>query len=340
MAYQNGKNTEDCVFALERSFKAGNNYACYLLYGEEVYLKHQNEKKLINHLIDPLDRMNYTVYQGSDADANKIIDIAETLPFFADKRVVLVKNSGFFKSGSEEMVQYLSQQSSSTVLIFVETEVDKRNKLYKMIEQTGLAIEYVRQKDKILFSWINARLKSVNKTMLDSVKGMLLALTGENMEIIDKELEKLIAYAWDRREIVATDLIAVCSNQIEDQIFAMVRAISEKKQKIALQLYYDLRALKVAPVKILAMINRQYRQIFHLMDSKNRGEKETEIAKKWGMNDFVVRNILSQSRAYGIKEIQEALLAGVQADEDIKSGRLTDQLALEMLIVKLSGEKE
>lgn len=340
MAYQNGKNTEDCVFALERSFKAGNDYACYLLYGEEDYLKKQNEKKLISHLIDPSDRMNHTIFQGNGIDVNKIIDIAETLPFFADKRIVLVKNSGFFKSGSEEMLQYLSQQSQSTVLIFVETEVDKRNKLYKVVEQNGLTIEYMRQKDKILFSWINARLKSVNKAMLDSVKGKLLALTGENMEIIDKELEKLIAYAWDRSEIVAADLMAVCANQIEDQIFAMVRAISEKKQKIALQLYYDLRALKVAPVKILAMINRQYGQILHLMDSKNHGERDNEIAKKWGMNEFVVRNILSQSRGYGIKEVQDALFAGVQAEEDIKSGHLTEQLALELLIVKLSGEKE
>lgn len=340
MAYQNGKNTEDCVFALERSFKAGSNYPCYLLYGEEVYLKKQNEQKLVSYLIDPLDTMNYTVFQGSDVDGNKIIDLAETMPFFAEKRVILIKNSGWFKNGSEEMAQYIPQQSQSTVLLFIETEVDKRNKLYKLVEQSGFAIEYVRQKEKILFSWINARMKSVNKTMMDSVKGLLLDLTGENMEFIDKELEKLIAYAWDRKEITSTDLKAVCANQIEDQIFTMVRAISEKKQKVALQLYYDLRALKVAPIKILALINRQYQQILHLTDSKNRGIKDTEIAKKWGMNDFVVRNILSQSRGYGIKEIQDALFAGIQAEEDIKSGMLTEQLALEMLIVKLSGEKE
>ncbi len=340
MAYQNGKNTEECVYALERSIKAGKDYACYLLFGEEVYLKKQNERKLVSHLIDPSNTMNYTTYQGSEADATKIIDMAETMPFFANRRVILVKNSGFFKNASEEMAQYLLQQSQSTVLIFVETEVDKRNKLYKIVEKSGLSIEYVRQKDKILFAWINSRMKSVDKMMADSVKSMLLTLTGENMEIIDKELEKLISYAWDRSEITAIDLKAVCANQIEDQIFAMVRAISEKKQKTALQLYYDLRALKVAPIKILSLINRQYGQILHLLDSKKRGERDSEMAKKWGMNEFVVRNILSQSRGYGIKEIQNSLFSGIQAEEDIKTGRLTEQLALEMLIMKLSSEKE
>ena len=169
------------------------------------------------------------------------------------------------KQSNDLLSDYLNDPAPDTVFIFLEEEIDKRSRLFKQLERDGLAVEYVKQQEKLLFAWINARMKSVQKVMMDSVKGYLLDLTGENMELIDKELEKLIAYAWDRNEITLQDVKRLCPNQLEDQIFEMVKAISEKKQEQALRYYYELLGLKIAPIKILALINRQFQQILHLL---------------------------------------------------------------------------
>lgn len=340
MAYKNEKNSSDCIYEIDRAIKEKKLYSCYLLYGSEVYLKKQNYQKLIKYLTDPKDTMNCTVFQGSGIETEKVIDLAETLPFFASRRVIVMKDSGLLRHSGEKMAEYLEDQAPDTIFVFVEEEVDKRSRLYKKIDQDGLVIEYVPQKERILYAWINARMKSVQKTMLDSVKGYLLDLTGENMELIDKELEKLIAYAWDRKEITLQDVKLLCSNQLEDQIFEMVRSISEKKQEEALKYYYQLLSLKVAPVKILFLINRQFQQILHLRDSKMKGRSESSIANMWGMRDFAVRNIISQSRTYDLNQVKEAFYTGVQTEEDIKAGKMTDQLAVELLIIQLSTEKQ
>ena len=70
----------------------------YLLYGEEVYLKRQYRDKLLAALTLPGDTMNFSAYQGKDINPGELIDLAETLPFFAEKRVILVEDSGFFKT--------------------------------------------------------------------------------------------------------------------------------------------------------------------------------------------------------------------------------------------------
>lgn len=339
MAFKNEKNPTDCIYAVDRAIKDGTVYPCYLLYGPEGYLRKQNYSKLISYLVEPGDTMNCTVYQGSGVEIEKIIDLAETLPFFASRRVIVLKDTGIFKIANDLLIEYLDDQAPDTIIIFLEEDVDKRSRLFKKVDSEGLTVEYVRQNEKILFSWINSRMKSVQKTMLDSVKGHLLDLTGENMELIDKELEKLITYAWDRPEITLQDVKLLCPNQLEDQIFEMVRAISEKKQEQALKYYYELLGLKVAPIKILVLINRQFQQILHLRDSKKKGLSESSIASTWGMRDFIVRNILSQSRNYDLEQVRKALELGIQTDQDIKEGRITDQLAVELLIVELSSEK-
>lgn len=90
--------------------------------------------------------------------------------------------------------------------------------------------------------------------------------TGNDMENIDRELEKLICYCMDRDTIEEEQVEAICVEQTENKIFEMINAISEKRQKQALDLYYDLLTLKEPPMRILFLILRQFQK---LMLSKN-----------------------------------------------------------------------
>ncbi|MCD7841778.1 MAG: DNA polymerase III subunit delta, partial [Lachnospiraceae bacterium] len=103
----------------------------YLLYGEEAYLKNRYKKRLHDAILPDGDTMNFSAYVGKGIDVKGLIDQAETMPFFAEHRLIQIEDSGFFKNACPELAEYLPQMPQETIIVFVESEVDKRGKLFK-----------------------------------------------------------------------------------------------------------------------------------------------------------------------------------------------------------------
>ena len=103
----------------------------YLLTGEELYLRNQYRKRLREALLDPEDTMNYASFEGKNINPKEVIDLAETMPFFADRRVIEISDSGFAKNACPELAEYIPEIPDSTCIILTESEVDKRGKFYK-----------------------------------------------------------------------------------------------------------------------------------------------------------------------------------------------------------------
>ncbi len=114
----------------------------YLLYGEEAYLRQQYKQMILKALMPEEDSMNFSRYEGKGVEPREIIDLAETMPFFADRRVILLENTGFFKNKCEELAEYMKQIPEYLCIIFVETEVDKRGKMYKAVRAAGRVVEF------------------------------------------------------------------------------------------------------------------------------------------------------------------------------------------------------
>ena len=202
--------------------------------------------------------MNVAVYQGK-INPGEIIDLAETLPFFAERRLILMEDSGMFQDSSKELADYMKQISPSACFVFVETEVDKRSKMYKAVKSAGRVVEFARQTDAVLTKWILSRIKREKKKITQRDMQRFLEKTGNDMENIEMELEKLLCYTLERDVITGEDVEAVCVTQTTGKIFEMVDNIAQKKQQEALELYYDLLALKEPPMRILFLIARQFR---------------------------------------------------------------------------------
>lgn len=145
--------------------KTQNFRSVYLLYGEEAYLKNQYRHKLLDALLSEGDTVNCNVYENADVPLREIIDLAETMPFFADHRVIVVNGSGLFKKNGEELAAYLPGIPESTVMIFTEQEVDKRSKLYKAAKEKGRAVEFAPQDEETLIKWILSLLKKEDRNI-------------------------------------------------------------------------------------------------------------------------------------------------------------------------------
>lgn len=322
---------------IDNDIKMGQLKKVYLLYGTEDYLKRQYRDKLKHALVEPDDTMNFSAYEGKDINPKELIDLSETLPFFKEKRMILVENSGFFKNSCDDLAEYMSQVPESTCFVFVEEEVDKRSKLFKAASRAGSAVEFETPKEDMLVRWILGRIQREGKKITQSVMQLFLSKTGSDMENIDKELEKLICYTLDKTEISAADVEAICTGQTENKIFEMIDAISAKNQKKALDLYYDLLALKEAPMRILFLIARQFQNLLLIKSMSAKGYPAVSIAKTAGMPSFAVQKNLRQAGAFKINQLKEAIEDCGQAEEDVKTGRMADQLAVELLIVKYSA---
>lgn len=327
-----------CVQRLIQDIKTGQFNHIYLLYGEEAYLRKQYRDKLKTAIIGD-DTMNYHYYEGKDVSVGEIIDQAETMPFFADRRLLAIEDSGLFKSGGEQLAEYLKAPAEAAYFLFVETQVDKRSRLYKAVTANGCAAEFAVQDENTLKRWILGMVKREEKKISENALDYLLEKTGTDMENIRKETEKLFCYCMDKEAITEADIEEICVKRLASHVFDMVNAIADKKQKQALELYYELLALKEPPMRILFLIARQFNMLLQVKELGGRGYSNKTIGEKVGLPGFVAGKYVTQAARFQKEELREALEACVLAEEAIKTGKMNDNMSVELLLIQYSSNR-
>ena len=320
---------------LNQDIKDGSFKKAYLLFGEEAFLK-MSYKNRLKDAVTAGDTMNFNHYEGKGMDINEIIGIADTMPFFAERRLVLIEDSGWFKGGAggEEMSAYMEHIPDTTCLVFVETEVDKRSKLFKAVKKYGYTAELGRQDASQLGRWAAGILSKNGKKITGRTMEFFLSKTGDDMENISSELEKLISYTLGRDVITEEDVEAICTTQVSNKIFDMITAIANRQTRKAMDLYEDLLTLKEPPMRILFLIARQFNQILQVKELMGQGMDKSTIASRMKLQPFVAGKIMLQAKTFSREQILSYVNLCVDAEESVKTGRLTDRLAVELLIAK------
>lgn len=305
----------------------------YLLFGEEVFLRNTYKKRLREAVVGE-DVMNFARFEGKGLDVDELIRLADTMPFFAERRLILVEDSGFFKSASEALVKYLPEMPDTTCLVFAESEVDKRNKLYKKVKSLGYAAEMARQDAAQLGRWAGGILAKEGRKITNRTMELFLSMVGDDMENIRMELEKLISYTMGRDVITDEDVKAVCTIRVNSRIFEMVAAIAGRQTRRAMELYEDLLTLKEPPLRILFLIARQFNQILQVKELMEKGMDRGTIASKLKLQPFVAGKTMPQARQFSREQIFSYVNSCIEAEEAVKTGRLSDRLAVELLITR------
>lgn len=325
--------------SLNEDLKTGQFKQIYLLYGEEAYLKKQYRERFVKAMLPEGDTFNYAYYEGKGVNPKEIIDLAETLPFFAERRLIVLENTGFLKNACPDLADYVKQMPETTYMIFIEEELDKRGKLYKAIKDKGRIVELTRQDERTLMRWILGMAKKEGKQMTESAAAYFLGKVGNDMENIQKELEKLFCYALNHTDVTIKEIDEICTTQISNHIFDMVDAVASKQQRKALDYYYDLLALKEPPMRILFLLTRQFRILLQIKELEKEGIAPKEMAAKVGIMPFLIGKYRAQAKPFATKELREILEAGVTAEEDVKTGKVGDALSVEMFLVRYSRNR-
>ncbi len=322
--------------SINEDIKNGQFKKVYLLYGEEAYLRSQYRDRLKAALSGEGDTMNVSTYSGKEVNPSEIIDLAETLPFFTDRRLIILEDTGFFKNGCDSLAEYVKEISESTCIVFVEETGDKRGRLYKSVKNSGRAVEFARQEEAILKKWILGQIKKESRQISEGALLLFLQRTGNDMENISRELEKLLCYTLQKDTITALDVEAVCTVQTTNRIFDMINAVAAKQQKVALQLYYDLLTLREPSMRILFLLARQFNLLMQVKQLRKEGISPSVIAEKTGLHSFVVQKYIAQAAKFSDKTLRSAVEECVELETAVKTGRMNDIMSVELLLVKYS----
>ena len=276
------------------------------------------------------------------------------MPFGTAKRLVVVKDPPFFKSGKlgsehKELVEqkisggeaallaYIENPSPTTCLVFTTAEpVDKRKRLFKAIKKYGQEIECNRLTQGDLRRWVIKRAGEMGRRFAPGAIDALLNATGSSMQLISLEIEKLVAYTRGQEVISLEAVNRLCPTRLEDNIFAVVDAVGNKRYGDALAGLKDLLAAKEPPPRLLAMIARQLRILLMVCDLKEQGCPEREIPERLQLHPFVARKAVAQSRNFNKETLLKALAALSDLDMGIKTGKMEFYPSMETFLLSLS----
>lgn len=309
----------------------------YLMFGEEDYLKNVYKKMMVDAVTEG-NEMNVAYYDGVKIDLDDVIENAKSAPFFAEKKIIVIENSSLFGSEGEKLAECLGELPESTIILFVQRNVDKRTRLYKAINEHGYVCEMKRQSDNDVAVWAAKILANAKKKIKKADMDYLLANVGTDMEVLSKEIEKLICYCIDRDVVTKEDIDEVCTKQLSVRIFDLMDAVSVKNQKEALDCYYELITDKNEPHSVLRMISRQFNILLQAKDLMGRGMNKFDMMKAMGQQEFVVRKSMAQCKNFSIKNLKDGLEESLKTEEAIKTGMIDPNIGVELLIVKYSNK--
>ena len=317
----------------KNSIKKGEFKRVYLLYGEERYLVRHYAESLATALGEP-DNFD------AAAKVEHIIMAANTLPFLSDKRLVCVRDSKLFISGrkadSEAIVAYLPNVPDSAVLVFMESDVDRRGRLYKKTAEIGGVIECETPSPQALITWLGRIFRDSGKTIDPSAANQLIRYTAHNMTTITQEAAKLIAYVGQRPEITVTDIEAVCTKALQTRVFDLISAMANGRMAQALEMYQNMLQMKEQPLMILAMIIRQFRILLKVMAAREKHMPKAQMTKELGLRSFMIDEALNQGKRFTVEKLFHALIDCQDTDIKIKTGLVNAEIGVELLIYSYS----
>ncbi|MCX7842667.1 MAG: DNA polymerase III subunit delta [Clostridia bacterium] len=326
----------------------------YLFYGPEEYLKKYYTESIEKAVLknDGLKALNKTVLEGK-VETGRIIDACETMPVFSDKKLVVIKNSGLFKGRSkaasdekksgtkgDELVSYLQSVPEHACVVFLEEEIDKRMKAVDIVKKKGVMVEFAFQKPSELTKWVTKVFASHGKQIDALTASQLVEGCEQGMTEILAEIEKLVLYAGGRERITASDVEKVCTKSVKSRIFDLTDAIAEKDAIKAMKLLEDMIILKEPLPKILFMIARHFRHILEMKLLCGEGMSFEAAAARIGITPYAASKVYKHSKGFTVDRLKAAIEESLQCDMAIKSGRMKDRVAAELLITSLaSGER-
>ena len=323
----------------------------YLFHGEEHYLRDHYLQMLRSKLLDgPAEEFNYHRFTQENMDLQTVADAVEAMPMMAEHSLVQMDDfdlSKLSESNRETLVNILSDIPDYCTIVFVfgtvEFKFDARQKKLKDVLDRGLSVEFARQSQRELTSWIRRHFRTFGKEIGDKQCEYLTFITGGTMAALGAEISKIAAYA-SGTEITLPDINAVVTPVLDAEVFDLTDAITEGDYEKALQKLRTLLQMQQEAIPLLGAIGGQMRRLHYAKAAMNAGKGESGVAEllKLSMgrapHPFVLHKTITAARRVSDRFCAEAVTLCLEADAKLKGFSGDEQRTMELLLLQLAQE--
>ena len=321
-----------------QAVKDGRVAGAYLFEGPEENIKAAALAQLRKALLpEGMEELNETVLEAPATDA--LIAAAETLPFLADRRLVIVREHPALTGrgeGDDRLKEYMATVPDTAVIVFiVRGKADARKKLYTAIKKHGNIVTFNPLTDAELNQWIVRAFAAMGKSCSPQTASLLSFTVGGGTALLRQEIDKLAALAGERETITDEDVRQVATRSVECTIFEMVDAVVARQEGRAFGLLRDMLTSGEQRMGILAMLLRQYRLLQHVKIMQYEKKTPQDIKSRLGIAPFAAERCIRQAAAYTGGEVRQAVDICLTTEMNVKSGVYNDEGALESAMLRL-----
>jgi DNA polymerase-3 subunit delta len=327
-------------FELMREIGRGTIKAAYLFSGPEDYLKETAQRRIKKILLEPeFSQFNYDLFFGDKIDGRELLNKLLTQPVGAGRRLVVIKAAQRLQpSVKEAIMEYLKNPSPTSCLVLWVPRVDLRKKFYLAVEKAGRSVLFYPLWDKELTDWIREYLLRSRKKIASAASNLLVERVGKNLGTLVPELDKLLIHLGQRDQITTEDVENLIGKVRSRTIFELTDAIGRKRAKEALAILTRMMDEGTSGTEILYMIVRQFRFLLRTKVLFEKKLAEAKIAQVLLLRPFAVKKLLLQAKNFSLKKLIKNFEDLLQAEVEIKSGKRTPKMILELLILRLCRE--
>lgn len=323
---------------LLRNLQIGKVPELLFLYGKEPFLV-QRAVRLVRKAVleTEKDDFNDNQFYGKDASAVAIIDSARTLPVFAAKRLVTVKDAHLLSAPElEGLLPYLKNPVPETCLLFIADKIDSRRKFYQQFKKIGCMVEFKPLAERELPGHVRMFLNDRDYRISADALGLFCGMVGGSLHEVHGELEKLLTYLGDRTLVDVADVQAVVSKGRAENIFEIGNAVGRGEVARALSLAKQLTDAGEAPLKILSLLVRHFRQLWKVRELQVQNHNPRDIAGAAGVPFFVVQPMIAQGKRFSRNDFYRIYELFLETDLAMKSSGADAEALLESLLLRLS----
>jgi DNA polymerase-3 subunit delta len=325
-----------------KSLEKGDLAPVYLFYGQDEFTLERTLSRIKEEFIPGSSRdFNLEICYGGDenADPYDIINRAETMPFLAGRRLVIVRRTEKFTTDQlEKFLPYLEDPVESTCLIFIASKTDFRIIFYKRIKDMGLAVNFTEMKGRQVVPWIRQRARELGINISEDACIHLQEIVGDRPIDLYNELIKLQLRYGDRK-IGEEEVKEMAIYGRTYTIFNLLDHLSIKDiggSLLALKSFLEEEDKRLGPLRLTGMLNKQICLLLQTKAILENGGRSKDLVKKLGVQSFVAEKLVKQSAHWSTDDLEKGIALLHRADRLFKSGSRPEPL-FESLFMSLCG---
>lgn len=315
----------------------------YLLMSKDDFQRKQAVDLLIRQLSKTASGKGFNVqsFEANEVSIERVLTELNSLSFFTEKGILLLQNLDKApKNFLEKLEPAIAIPKLPIFLILSASSLTTASKLFKRIEKVGLILDLPEEKpwnkEKNVQEWLLSLSSSKGKSFSPRACLALIKRVGTDFSTLFQELEKLICYVGDRKEITDKDVQEICSVSPIENSWQLGEAIFKRDAASALRISKGLLENEVAFPALLRQLRSQFETEYQISSILSQGGGVHEINEQFPkMTPFIIERHIQQARSYGFTSFRKALLKIDETELNFKNSAGDAETLNDLLIAHL-----